>query len=126
MLATIIGYVVLFWVTLSLVFPPFFLIFFILILLFPQEIFNLKWLFVYIIITGIILFFWNYELRKIPGEQLEDLDSLDYALAHIFTFLLNLSIIIGAIVRFIQLAIPLCKKYRRIKSIKKNRISKRS
>ena len=126
MLIEIISYIVLFWIVLSFVFPPFSVIPFILIVLFPQAIPNLKWLFVYTIITGVLLFFWNYELNKFPGEQLEDLADLSYALAQIFTFFLNLSIMIGLIVRFVQLSVQQYKRYRRIKFIKKYRKSRRS
>ncbi|MGL5941687.1 MAG: hypothetical protein ACRC2S_15150 [Waterburya sp.] len=125
-MATIISYIILFWISLSFLFPPFFILLFVFIFLFPQEISNLKLLSVYMSITGVTLFFWNYELHKVPGEQLEDLASLSYAIAQIFTFLLNVSIIIGVVVRFVQLSIPLYKKYRRIKYIKKYRISRKS
>ena len=33
---------------------------------------NFKWLIVYIIVIGILLYDWNQEVYKIPGEQLED------------------------------------------------------
>jgi hypothetical protein len=70
----------------------------------------------------IVLFPWNLELYKIPGEELEDFQSLSYTLAQIFTFFLELSIVTGVTVRFVQLY----KKYRRIEFIKKYRTSRKA
>lgn len=75
---------------------------------------NFKWLIVYIIVIGILLYDWNKEVYKIPGEQLEDFQSLSLAIAEMFTFLLDVAVILGIAIRATQLY----KRYKRIKFIR--------
>ena len=60
---------------------------------------NFRWLIVYIVVVGILLYDWNQEIYKIPGEELEDFQSLSLAIAEIFTFLLDVAVILGIVIR---------------------------
>ncbi|VEP16701.1 membrane hypothetical protein [Hyella patelloides LEGE 07179] len=128
MLQEIMSYIIIFWIGFSFLFPPFAILFFVFILLLPQIINNLKHLFIYIFIIGILLYFWNHEMHnayiKHTDKQLDDFADLSLAISQIFTFFLNLSLVIGTIVRFVQLSVQLYKRYKRIKFIKKHRKSR--
>ena len=103
-----------FWLILGFFFPPFWIAFFCFPLLVARFIPNLRWLIVYIIVVGILLYDWNQKIYKIPGEELEDLQSLGLAIAEMFTFLLNVAVILGIVIRATQLY----KRYKKIKFIR--------
>ncbi len=109
------GYIIILFVAFSCLFPPFQILFFAFIFLLPQIISNFKYLFIYILVTGILLYFWNYEMHNAYiqhlEKQLDDFADLSLAIAQIFTFFLNLSIIIGVIVIFVQLSVQQHKRY---------------
>ena len=102
------------WFVVGFFFPPFWVAFFCCPLIVAQIIPNLKWLIVYLIVIGILLYDWNQEVYKIPGEQLEDFQSLSLAIAEMFTFLLDVAVILGIAIRATQLD----KRYKRIKFIR--------
>ena len=64
MVQEIISYIVIFWIGFSFLVPPFSILFFLFIVLIPQAFSSFKILFVYIIITGILLYIWNYEVHN--------------------------------------------------------------
>ena len=100
------------WFVLGFFFPLFWNAFFGFPLLVARSLPNLRWLIVYIIVIGILLYDWNQEVYKIPGEQYEDFQSLSLAIAEMFTLPFNLiekmqwwAIPVTAIVSFILLGL---------------------
>ena len=102
------------WFVLGFFFPPFWIAFFGFPLLVARAIPNLRWLIVYIIVIGILLYDWNQEVYKIPSAQYEDFESLSLAIAEMFTFLLDVAVILGIVIRATQLY----KRSKRIKFIR--------
>lgn len=118
------------WIGFSILIPPFAILFFVFIFLIPQIFSSYKYLLVYTFATVVLLYFWNHEIHNAYLEnldkQLDDFADLSLAISQIFTFFLNLSVILGAIVRFVQLSVLLYKRYKRIEFIKKHRKSRRT
>ena len=102
------------WFVLGFFFPLFWNAFFGFPLLVARSLPNLRRLIVYIIVIGILLYDWNQEVYKIPSEQYEDFESLSLAIAEMFTFLLDVAVILGIVIRATQLY----KRYKRIKFIR--------
>lgn len=123
------SYIIILWLGFSFVVPPFFILLFLFIALIPQSFNTLKLLFVYTIIVIFILLLWNYEMHNAYLEhveqQLDDFADLSLAIARIFTFLLNCSVIIGIITRLVQLLIKIHRKRKRIRFIRQYHMSKR-
>ena len=129
MIQEIMSYIIMIWIGFSILIPLA-ILFFAFIFLIPQIFSSFKYLLVYTFATVVLLYFWNHEIHNAYLEnldkQLDDFADLSLAISQIFTLFLNLSVILGAIVRFVQLSVLLYKRYKRIEFIKKYRKSRRT